>query len=257
MSITKAFFNTLYLVLLWVACNIVVFLLYKVTFGNVEDLTHLFGLSKTVCVVVAYGIFIFSVRKPNFRFKKVIHETSFKAKDVLLICTIVFGLFLFNRILIDFSKIVDFYHNSTVVSSVTFRTNNTALIYTIISTLFISPITEELFFRKFLIDGLIKKQNIITTLIVSSTCFSLIHIETPNNLIPAFLGGLVMGYIYIKTNKIGYSLLFHFLYNTIIFISNHYGFSSENIIFGFTFNALYWLISLAGLVVVWFGIKKL
>ncbi|MBS3738464.1 MAG: CPBP family intramembrane metalloprotease [Psychroflexus sp.] len=51
------------------------------------------------------------------------------------------------------------------------------------------------------------------SIVLSSLLFSLIHWEKLNNLIPTLLFGIISGLIFIKTQRIVYSILMHFLFN--------------------------------------------
>ena len=77
-----------------------------------------------------------------------------------------------------------------------------------------APITEELFFRSFLIKGLIKYHSPWIAIFISSLIFGLVHMnvwQTP----PAFFIGLYIGYIFFLTNNIFLVILIHFIINLI------------------------------------------
>ena len=132
-----------------------------------------------------------------------------------------------------------------------------SLIYRIVGVLIIAPIFEELFFRKYLINRLLKENSKKITLITSSICFSLIHFETPSNLIPTFLFGIASGLIFIKTNKIGYSILFHLICNSLWLIDLVSGDKFYNYLLGLKFNSTYWIIFVLGIIISYFGLKKI
>lgn len=81
----------------------------------------------------------------------------------------------------------------------------------IISVAILPAIFEELLFRKGIIT-LTKKYGALFSIILSAVIFGLIH----GNIIQAifaFFTGLVLGYVYIKTNSIGVCMLIHFINN--------------------------------------------
>lgn len=146
------------------------------------------------------------------------------------------GLILINRPFWDFTKIVNFYRRGEIYTNSFTPQFDSQFVYSFISTLIIAPVFEEFFFRKFLLQKLSERNSSAISLIVSSLCFSLIHLETPNNLIPAFISGLVFGVIYLKTKKIGYTIAMHFIINLIVLSSNSVQISSCNLFFGYNFN---------------------
>jgi membrane protease YdiL (CAAX protease family) len=123
--------------------------------------------------------------------------------------------------------------------------------------LIIAPVLEELFFRKFLLNKLLEKYSLVTSIIVSSLLFSLIHIETPKNLFPTLLFGILGGLIYIKTRRIAYPILFHFLYNLFIQLLRISSFPLDAYLDGLRFNVSYWLIALLGAILASAGIYRI
>lgn len=77
-----------------------------------------------------------------------------------------------------------------------------------------APITEEIFFRIFLIKGLVKYHSPWIAILVSSILFGIIHMNLWQAL-PAFFLGLYFGYIFIITNN---TLLVIIMHGTVNFI---------------------------------------
>ena len=85
-------------------------------------------------------------------------------------------------------------------------------------TILIVPVFEELLFRKIIFKSLLKKyNNLLFAVIFSSLVFSLTHLSL-SNIIPTFLLGIIVAYIYNKTNNIWYPIIFHVLYNILWFL---------------------------------------
>ncbi len=85
------------------------------------------------------------------------------------------------------------------------------------TTVFCSPILEELVFRGFLIGAFFPKKAKLAAIIVSGVLFSLPHQENLNVisfLTYAILGG-ILAYLYVKTENIKVSIGLHFLNNLI------------------------------------------
>ncbi len=93
---------------------------------------------------------------------------------------------------------------------------------TVILVSIIVPISEEVFFRGFLINGLEKKFNIKYSLVISSIIFSVFHINI-GSLFPTFILGFFLGYIYIKSKSIYPSIFIHSMHNFLaVIISKFY-----------------------------------
>jgi len=167
------------------------------------------------------------------------------------------GLLLINKPFWDFNKIMEYYQGISTNDNFVSSNNNIALIYILISTLLIAPIVEELFYRKFLLDKLLEKNKPVLAIIISSICFSIMHIETPNNLIPTFISGIILGIIYLKTKKIGYCIMLHFIVNLIIVTTNNIGISYDNWLIGYNFDIYYWLSFGVGIIILIIGMKKI
>lgn len=111
----------------------------------------------------------------------------------------------------------------------------------------IGPIVEELMFRRFLIDRIIWYGD-KTAVFVSALLFGLIH-GNFYQFFYAFGLGLVFGYIYVKTGKIKYTILFHMLINfmgSVVVQLILSGFSAENLMNGLSAAALFGALSLIG-----------
>ena len=70
----------------------------------------------------------------------------------------------------------------------------------ILSVAVVAPIYEEVVFRGILLKGMAKKINPTIALVVSALFFALVHMNIPQG-INAFLLGIVIGFIYLKTDQ--------------------------------------------------------
>ena len=82
----------------------------------------------------------------------------------------------------------------------------------ILSVAVVAPIYEEIIFRGILLKGMASKINPTVALVISSLFFALVHLNIPQG-INAFLLGLVIGAIYLKTGSIYLSMFAHFANN--------------------------------------------
>ena len=88
------------------------------------------------------------------------------------------------------------------------------IVATIILVGILGPMAEEIFFRGFVLPGLVKKFGIIWALVISSVVFGLFHID-PGAIVPTFALGLVLGWVYLKTGSIWPAMFAHGLHNTV------------------------------------------
>ncbi len=96
------------------------------------------------------------------------------------------------------------------------KNNPTVLVLMSISMVFLSPILEELVFRGYLIRGLFFKTNSLIPIIFSGLIFSCGHMSSNiiSFMIYAFLG-MILAYVYLKTDKIEVSIGVHFANNLV------------------------------------------
>lgn len=257
MSIIKAFSYTVLAFVFWVMIQLAILFPIKYLIGKPDDFTHIFGITKILSVVGSFLLIYYFFWKPKFDLKKALKFQNYNPGIYLYLPIIGLGLFLLNKPFWDFTKILQYYQGISKIENAVISSNKMAFIYNLISTLLIAPIIEELFFRKFLLEKLAQKNRPILAIIVSSICFSIIHIETPNNLIPTFISGIILGIIYLKTKKIGYCIMLHFMVNLIIMTTNNIVTLNNNWLTGYNFNITYWLLFVTGIVLTLFGMKRI
>ena len=81
----------------------------------------------------------------------------------------------------------------------------------------IAPVTEELFFRGFLISGLLKNYSGFTSILTSSLLFGMIHDNVWQS-IPAFGMGVFLGWIFVTTKNIWICITIHAVQNLLFSI---------------------------------------
>ena len=82
----------------------------------------------------------------------------------------------------------------------------------LLSVIVVAPIYEEIIFRGILLRGMANKFNPTVALVISALFFALVHMNIPQG-INAFLLGLAVGFIYLKTESIYLSIFAHFMNN--------------------------------------------
>ena len=86
---------------------------------------------------------------------------------------------------------------------------------------FAGPIAEEIFFRGFVLSGLIRRFGIRRSLLISSLFFGLFHIDS-GAVVPAFVLGIAFGWVYLKTRSIWPVIFAHSLHNTVAILVAKY-----------------------------------
>ncbi len=106
-------------------------------------------------------------------------------------------------------------------------------IFSMISVIIVAPVVEEILCRGIVLNGLLKNYSPQKAIITSAVFFSLMHLN-PWQAIPAFFGGLFLGWIYYKTQSVITGIIFHTAINTTGYIFLFLGSSKQHIsdIFG-------------------------
>ncbi len=89
-----------------------------------------------------------------------------------------------------------------------------SIVITILLVGIAGPVAEEVFFRGFVLTGLLKRFGVRRALLFSSLLFGLFHID-PGAIVPTFALGLVLGWVYLKTGSVWPAMFAHGLHNTV------------------------------------------
>jgi membrane protease YdiL (CAAX protease family) len=225
---------------------------------SIELLINVLGIGDLISTIIAYLLIFIIFWKPKFRLNKKDEFSGYNLKIITLLFVIVIGLEFAERPFFDFEKIVSYFRQIELEKNYyEFNGFNISLIYRIIGIILLAPILEELFFRKFLLIKLLEKYDKIIAIGISSLCFSLIHFDSPRNLFPTLIFGIISGIIYLKTKRIGYSIILHLIYNTFWLLLLIYGEYYSNFIYGLEFNYAYWILFVFGVITTLFGLKKI
>lgn len=90
----------------------------------------------------------------------------------------------------------------------------------------IAPIIEETLMRGFALEGLKNTYGIIEALLLSALFFALLHFNMVQTL-SAFVCGIILGLLYIKTNSILCCIIAHCGYNLISYFTTIYPYINE------------------------------
>ena len=98
-----------------------------------------------------------------------------------------------------------------------FNANGIGIAFFAITAAVVAPLAEETFFRGFLFQGISKRLRFVWAAIISATIFSLAHLS-PTGLVPIFILGLMLAWLYNKTKSIWPCIIVHCAYNSIALI---------------------------------------
>jgi membrane protease YdiL (CAAX protease family) len=89
----------------------------------------------------------------------------------------------------------------------------------------IAPICEELFFRGFVLPGLLHELSPFWAVIVSAALFAIAHVD-PSSFLPLFVIGLALGFVRLRSGSTWASISLHVLNNllssTVIILAMHH-----------------------------------
>lgn len=249
MKILKAVLLTL---LYFVIENIIQLSSY-LAFGsdNYFENDHARGATILIARVAAYLVIFYFFWKPIaeiFSFKL----QRLKTSVVLILFLIFIGTEFVNRPFADYDRLLE--HTP---AEFIYKGYSLINIYNALTALLIAPLFEELFFRKFLFHKLLGENGFVSALLVSSALFSIIHWETPLNLIPAFIFGLISAYIFYKTQNIIYSIILHFLYNALSQLTYYKAELYSDWLNWLNFGILYWSLFIFGIVITLLALRQI
>jgi len=179
---------------------------------------------KSALAIFVYFISILIVANFNLNIFSAKEYFGKKINFKLLLFVIIgsMALYLFNYLVVTVAKIYLF--NSFNISN----SNKNVDIISIFSIVILFPFFEEIYFRKYIAEILNKVKGFKFALLMSTFIFTLPHIYSENGLLGAFVGGLTLGFIYLKTSNFWFCFICHSFYNTLIFVISKY---LDNIIF--------------------------
>ena len=250
MGIGKAVLLTILLLLVEAIGQLLLFYGFKM-YDYPEGFDHLKGATIIIARVAAYSTFFYFFWKRKDSQLK-LPSTPLSLTVLLSLLLIIVGTEFLNRPFLDLDRILE-----TSPVNFEFSGFTTYGIYSAATALLIAPVFEELFFRKFLFQNLLLKTSFLTALLISSVLFSLIHWETPLNLIPALIFGLISAIILYKTGNIFYSILLHFLYNFTGQLINYQAELYSKWLNWLDFGILYWTLFIFGIILTLFALQRI
>ena len=184
-------------------------ILKKVLSCNFNDLM-IQSISNFFAILILAPLYISFIKKYNiesdeFSFKRAFYMIPL-AFSICVLCNILIGFIPdqpINQVTIQAKEITDEYNVQT----------------TLLLVAIVTPIIEELLFRGFVFDTVLKLSNSIIAIISTSLLFAIAHGNIQQGLY-AFFAGIFLAYIKYKFKKIIYPIIMHLLMNltTLVFL---------------------------------------
>ena len=92
-----------------------------------------------------------------------------------------------------------------------------------------APAVEEVFFRGFLFQGFRQRYGWVTAMLLSSAIFAVAHLDLVV-LIPTFILGCLLAYVFHRSNSIWPGIVLHFLVNSFGLLGAYFASNYQNLI---------------------------
>lgn len=209
MNIQKAFFLS---VLYYLSIELIGFwiLLVPLEMQTEGLLKGYFLINASIYLIVLLAVFKMLKQSNLLRFKK--------ANPKYYLIALILGIgFVF------FQPILNLLYHQKIAFNYDFTLERLAFVSVLASALII-PITEELFFRSYMLRGLLKNYSPLVSIIISSVLFAFIHIPfmslffeymdfSVHQAYIALFGGIISGILFYKSRSIIPSIIFHAFWN--------------------------------------------
>lgn len=180
---------------------------------------YIFALQIVAMYVIALPIFILlckkTIPKNSFEEGYIVEDSksgSISLEELIVLFFISVSVMIFGGAVSNlFTDLLSGILGHTVENATSDLIEKTPIWLVILVAVIIGPIVEELIFRKTFIDAL-GRFGKIYAIIVSSVAFGLFH-GNFSQVLYATLLGFILGYIYVKSGKIIYSMIMHILLN--------------------------------------------
>ena len=252
MTIAKSILITSLFIIIWMGIGILI-----PVWNNAIMITPKIVFYELMNDLVTYSIFTIYFWFSIDRFSLGEHEIKIqKLTFIFVIITLAIGIRLFDLPFWEWKQLSNKYLNTAfIINNFSALKLSSFQFYLGLSGLILAPFFEEIIFRYYIFGGLLKKYSFLTALLTSSILFSLIHIDSPRNLIPTFVLGLVSAIVYFRTQKIQYSILLHFMHNLLWFTTLVFASGYHQLIIKLGVGILFWISFLVGILLVILGLK--
>jgi membrane protease YdiL (CAAX protease family) len=164
-----------------------------------------------------FGAWLFGVRKYRCGWQS-LGFRRFAVKKGLLLSAAVVGLGIAISIL--YQLLLGGAESQTSTEALT--ESGLGMVYLVILAVIVAPIAEETFFRGFLFPGISKRWGYSWGVVVSGALFALAHVvnvvfspAAASALVPFFILGMLLAWLYRKTGSLWPCIITHFAYNSL------------------------------------------
>ena len=204
-----------------IAVPIVVIVLYKSKI-SFQNLVGDYGLLITlISQIITLLIILLIYKKDKKTYPKI--EKELDLKTLLYGSLFVMAIGIISGYLMDFINYL-FPSFGSGYSEIEKMLTNSYFISVFASVCVLAPIMEEIMFRGIILNNLLSKRSVWYSIIISSFIFGLIHMNLLQGT-NAFILGIALSIVFIKTRNIYACMFGHFLNNLIAIISTYTNFS--------------------------------
>ena len=165
----------------------------KIISKDFEQLSK--GLTLTIGII--FGYYFVIKKAKNSLLINSIKLPKVALLEVIIVLIIAFFMAYIESELISFLNLPHWDYN---------RDQNVYVIF--VFGVFLAPILEEIICRKILIDTFLKNYSPAISIIFSALIFGIIHFNPPN-VVSAFSGGMIMGWMYFRTKSLTITIIYH------------------------------------------------
>ncbi|WP_456460327.1 CPBP family intramembrane glutamic endopeptidase [Reichenbachiella sp.] len=202
-----------------------------------------------ISIIVAYLIFIF-IYQNKFEFSKQLEGWSnVNPRSIALLVLAAFGGYMVANLLlkVDFS-LID-------TTNKIFSASKEPVFYPMVwLTIVFSSIFQEVLFRKYFLIGLKQRYSVLAAIFISGACYFLYQLFSYEEAIGTIPLSIITALVFIRTNKIQYSIIINFTFFSILELVDIFNISLHKII-NFPFSGVF--VALVGLFLVLFSLNKL
>jgi membrane protease YdiL (CAAX protease family) len=209
-------------VALYSSLPILIFTVFTLITSLVVDDRLMFNTIGLVNMELAFIVTIFfCFKKENIKFLN-LRIVNFPTFLLILVASLMF-VYIYPAFNSYFYK--NILERTLVLTSLQIKnlTSLTVFLHTII----LMPLLEEILFRGVFVRLLSRTNNLAVSVLIPSFFFSLYHFNT-EQLLSAFIFGIILGLIYYKTNNLTISIFMHSLTNLFLFFSSDFKIKFEN-----------------------------
>lgn len=229
---------------------------YTIELGTEYSIHH-YGFERIFTYSTSFILVFLLFYRKSLRKMRLYKKANFDFSFIALMIFTLLGVQITSRVSFDFTRILDHF-NGDPIEPYTYRSKDYwSLFYTIITSVVMAPILEEILFRKLILSELLEKYSLSISLLVTNVLFALIHLPNYRNLIPTFVFGILCSLVVIKTKKIIYPMIIHMLSNCLWLITAYMGEPYFSKILALEFNYIYWLYILIGVGILIYGSRKI